>query len=440
MSQLQQSPTEEKWPVGKSAAIFTTVVIFLLALMDQCDRFIMASLLPFIKADLNLTDAQAGGLVSIVNLSIALLVIPCGYIVDKWSRKKMVALMGFVWSVACGAGAFCSNLSQLLISRFFVGAGESGYNPAASALLAAQYPKRHLSKAMSIVQFGMTFGVPLGMALGGILGTKFGWRHSLGIVAIPGLFCALLALFFKDYSNSAAAQAECGAASVDTSKKASTLAHLKVLFKSPSFWFILLAASGYMLVANTGSVWRPMYFVRQGGMTPAMAGTVSSIMLLIALIGALCAGVIIDLLRKKFDQAAAIVAFIGLLFGAGIEMYCYSGAVKIGSTTQIALFTIAGFGSSMCNVANMTMAAALVGAKIRATALGLLVGAQNLFGMAMGPLLAGILSDHFGGSLQETLFHLVFVYVLPLFCYLMLAAFTYKRDLARKIDEEAVFC
>ena len=439
MAQTVQSD-DERWPIGKTAAIFSTVIIFFLALMDQCDRFIMASLLPYIKTDLGLTDAQTGSIMSIVNLSIALLVIPSGCFIDKWSRKKMIALMGGIWSVACGLGAFCHSLFQLLICRFFVGAGEAGYNPAASALLSAQYPKKHLSKALSIVAFGMTFGVPLGMFLGGILGAKLGWRHALGLVAVPGLFLSLLALLIKDYNTgSECVEISDGQKTRKNDPTCSFRNNLKLLIKSPSFWLIIIAAPTFQLVGATVSMWRPMYLIREAGFEPQKASTITALMLIVGLVATLLAGILIDSLRKKFLQAAAVIGIRSVIIDFGLEIYSYSGAIAPGSQLQLILLAIASIGTGIANVSNMTMLADLVSIKIRATAISAVVFAQNAFGMAVGPIIVGALSDHFGGSLQLSLFYLAFFLIIPFLCYVLLAFVTYKRDHANRIEDEASF-
>ena len=76
-----------------------------------------------------LSDTQLGMLISIVNIMLAVLVIPSAYFIDHWSRKKMIALMGGIWSLATGACAFAGGYWHMLMARFFIGAGEAGYNP-----------------------------------------------------------------------------------------------------------------------------------------------------------------------------------------------------------------------------------------------------------------------------------------------------------------------
>ncbi len=447
---------EEKvvWPVGKKTAMFTVSIVFLLALFDIIDRQILASLLPYIRDEWNLTDLEVGSLVGIINISIALLVVPCGYLVDKWSRKKMLALMGLVWGFASLACAFAGNFAHLLIARFAVGAGESGYNPAASALLTAQFPKKHRSKALAIVQLALTMGTPLGLFFGGWLGATVGWRHAFGIVAIPGILVALLAFLIKDYktvdiSKDTGKKTATVKAPVETKpvaaapapapqKKVTYISTIVALAGMPTFWLIILASIVFQMVGASATAWRPMYFVRVAQFTPATAATISAGLMLTVLVSTAIAGPAIDYMRKKFLSGAAIITFIVLICQAAMAMTAYSGIVAPGSIGQCALFLISGCFGGFATVAGMTIITDLVHPGIRASALSLQVFAQNFFGMAVGPVLIGWMSMTFG-SLQTSLFIVGSLNLVVAFLYILVAFITYKRDIVRKTDMKIEF-
>jgi MFS family permease len=68
-------------------------VITVIYAFDFADRFLVGAILPYLKADFHLNDARAGLLGGIVYLGLALFALPSGALVDRWSRKKMIALM-----------------------------------------------------------------------------------------------------------------------------------------------------------------------------------------------------------------------------------------------------------------------------------------------------------------------------------------------------------
>jgi len=165
----EQMTCEEDWPVGKKAAFFTLTVIILLAIIDFMDRQIVASLLPYIKEEYGATDSQLGLMISIVNYSMVIFVIPSGYLIDRWSRKKMLSLMAIIWSLATAACGLAGTFSHLVAARFFIGTGEAGYNPAGQTLLSASFPRRLRASVCAAIPASMWLGAPLGLMIGAFI-------------------------------------------------------------------------------------------------------------------------------------------------------------------------------------------------------------------------------------------------------------------------------
>ena len=199
--ELEDCLPDEVWPIGKKAALYSCFIVFCLGAFDFIDRQVLAALLPYIKAEWTLTDTQLGMLVSVVNVVMAILVVPSAYLIDHWSRKKMMCIMGSIWSVATAACAFAGTFSHLFAARMFIGAGEAGYNPAAQALLSAQFPKKYRGTAIAFTQLGISIGAPIGLVLGAYIAHRWGWRHAFGVVAVPGFILSLMALSIRDYKS-----------------------------------------------------------------------------------------------------------------------------------------------------------------------------------------------------------------------------------------------
>ena len=168
-------------------------------MFDYVDRIIISSLFPFLKAEWHLTDTQCGSLVSVVYASIVLFTFPISILIDRWSRRKTVGLMAILWSIATGLGAFTGTFRQLFTTRSLIGVGEAGYAPGGSAMISAIYPQEKRSWMMGLWNASIPLGSAIGVAVGGIIATHFGWRHALGLVAIPGFIVAVLFFFVKDY-------------------------------------------------------------------------------------------------------------------------------------------------------------------------------------------------------------------------------------------------
>lgn len=417
------------WPIGKKAAIYSCAVVFLLGIFDFIDRQVVAALLPYIKAEWNLTDTQLGMLVSVVNISISVLVVPSAYFIDKWSRKKMIALMGGIWSLATAACAFAGSYSHLLVARVFIGAGEAGYNPAAQALIAAQFPKNRRGTAIALTQLGMGLGAPIGLVLGAWVASHWGWRHAFGVVAIPGFLLSIMALFIKDYQT-VDAHAGNMTAEQKAKPKSSIADYVKLLgtlIRTPSLICVFVGATMKLLRTGAGMNWMPSYMMREAGLTAVQASSLSALLFMSSLLSMACIGPIIDLTRKRWSNGIPMVMAVcflaqGCLQFTAFEFFPAGGVLQVGT-----LFISGIFGGGM--VAGFsTIIVDLVHPGARATAISLMVLCQNILGFALGPLVVGLLSDHF--SLGTAMSMLSFAPILAGIAFVV-CFFTYQRDAAK---------
>lgn len=432
------------WPIKKSQAYFTLAVIALLGLLDFVDRQVMAALFPYLKDAYELSDTQLGMLVSVVNISMAVFVIPTAYIVDRWSRKKMIAIMAGVWSLATGACAVAGTYGHLLAARFVIGTGEAGYNPAGQSLLAASFPASLRTTVIAVMQGAIQLGAPLGLFVGAIIAEHWGWRHAFGVVAVPGLLLAVAALFIKDFANAPKARR---AEPADGNAERAELPHPEQetresywrgvlnLLSSPSFICIILAQSPFILVLGTLMNWLPSYYIREAGMSATAASSYSAFFLLFSGIAVMTAGPVLDAVRRKSRTHGNILVLCAMFVGCALCVWSFQGCAP-GSATQMLFLILHSFLVNMCGPNNFTLTADLTPSHQRATAVGLLVTSLNVFGYALGPLLTGIISDHFNLSVGLTVISLL--YAVSGLVYIVITL-RYPRDLARVKQEKLQF-
>ena len=174
-------------------------VIWMIYLIDYADRFAISAVLPAIQDEFSLTDTQLGLMSGSLFLGLALLAVPCGLAVDRFSRKYMISAMTLVWSLATWATGMARSFEGLVVARILVGAGEAGYNPAGYALIAAWYPERLRGTMVGLFNMAQPLGIGLGIMLAGHLAASFGWRAVFGVLAVPGIVLAVAMLFAPDY-------------------------------------------------------------------------------------------------------------------------------------------------------------------------------------------------------------------------------------------------
>lgn len=175
-------------------------LLMLIYTMNFVDRQIITILAPYLKADLDLTDAQIGLLYGTAfAMFYALFGIPLARLADGWSRVKTLSLgLGF-WSLMTTVSGFATNFVQLGIARLGVGIGEASGSPAAISLLGDYFPKRIRGTVLAIYVTGVYIGMGASLIIGGYVLDHWqgwfglvGWQAAFVIVGLPGILLGLI--------------------------------------------------------------------------------------------------------------------------------------------------------------------------------------------------------------------------------------------------------
>jgi MFS family permease len=419
--QRESGESHEVFREGGRSSVIVLILLCLTYAFDYTDRMIVASLLPFIKQDWGLSDQLLGSLSGVVSLFIALFVLPLSLIVDRWSRRKMVALMVFFWSVATIACAFARNYEELLLARAFTGIGEAGYAPAAIAIIAASFPRERRAIAVGIWDAFAPIGAGLGFLIGGYVGMHYGWQHAFGLVGIPGIILAVLYWFTRDYRT--VPLETVAAASKSTS--AALWLSIRQLFEIPTLWFVYIAFAMNIAVTTPIMTWFPSYLNRFHGMDQQRAGSITAILAMLLLVGAPLGGYLSDRWMEK--RANARMVFSGITSLASALLL---GAAFLAPHSMTFIPFMVGFG--VLSVAFLAPAAAVIQDVVhpgmRALAYGLCVVCQHILGASWSPMFIGGISDHIG--LEKALLITPSFGIIACVMFLIGARY-YERDMAR---------
>ncbi len=386
---MNNHPPDDNYLYSKGHAWYVLFLLYMLMLFDFIDRQVLSALLPYIKAEWGLSDTELGALVAVVNVAIALFAFPVAVLVDRWSRTKSIGGMALLWSAATAACAFAGNFTQMLVGRFFIGAGEAGYAAGGASLLSASFPRRLRSTVMGISQSAGMLGSVLGVVLGGAIAAKWGWRTAFGVVAIPGFLFAILILFVRDYKN---VKIEVHTHNATKDSGMSWQQATGVILRSGALRPIFLGSAMQLLFTATVGNWLPSYFNRFHAMAPDQAGLRTGIMLLIASIGVISFGYISDKLtagvpRRRLVLMALFALCTALAFGAAF-------ALPVGGLQLTLLFVGAFFMAAILGPCYAVIHD-LVHPGMTGMAIGVFVLGNNILGMALGPLIGGMLADRY---------------------------------------------
>jgi MFS family permease len=367
---------------------------FALLLSDYMSRQVLNAVFPLLKAEWGLSDTQLGSLSGIVALLVGLLTFPLSVLADRWGRVRSIILMGTLWSLATLACGVATNYGQMLTARFFVGLGEAAYGSVGIALIISIFPAYLRSTLTGAFMAGGAFGSVVGMGLGGVLAARLGWRSAFIVMAIFG--AALVVTYALTVNERRLRGSDAAAAQLRKGRPGFSLSLRNLfagLFSTTSVICAYIGSGLQLFIMAAIIAWMPSYLNRYYAMTPDKAGVTAAAFVLIGAIGMVICGAVTDRVCRHSPPRKMAMAIIYCLTTAvilGVAFQLTPGATQL-IVIGMGMFLVAGTcGPAGAMVANLTPT------PIHATAFATLTLANNLLGLAPGPLLTGVLADHIG--------------------------------------------
>ncbi|GAB3965045.1 MFS transporter [Spirosoma terrae] len=376
---LTKKPTGFRWEL--------LALLWLAFFLNQADRQIFSVVLPLIRKDLGLTDAELGLIASALVWTYGLLVPIAGFIGDRFSRRNILGFCLLFWSCATLMTGFCSSVLQFILLRgVATGGGEAFYAPSANALLGENY-KENRSFALSLHQTAVYFGIILSGIIAGYIGEHYGWQKAFYLFGSLGIVLAFV--FFsripKDVVTSTI--------EAQTPMLAEIGETARIVIRKPTV-IMLTLGFGCMVFVNVGYLtWMPSFLVDKFNMTLTDAGF-SALFYhhLGAFLGVLSGAKISDYYAKTNPRSRLIVQATGLLLGAPFIYGISMSETQV--LTYVALFLFGIFrGWYDSNI--VASLYEVVSPKIRSSAYGLMLACAFLIG-SIAPYLLGVLKPTLG--------------------------------------------
>src|SRR3712207_4730071 len=237
---------------------------------------------------------------------------------------------------------------------------------------------------------GASFGAVLGVALGGALASRFGWRWAVAAMAVLGL---VLLVLFRALVTDDRLDRHAQPDAADGPPGAARRAPLSAVLSPPAVLCAYLGNGLQLFVAGSLLAWLPSYLNRAYGLPAGTPAALAAGLLLLLGIGMIGCGVLTDGLARRrplrrWTTAVGYAVAALVLLGVGF-------AIPVGSA-QLALLGAGAFFAAGTSGPAGALVAELTPASIRASALGMLALANNLIGLAAGPLVTGALADRLG--------------------------------------------
>lgn len=183
-------------PRGASTMLALLAISYGFAYLD---RLMMAVVAEPVKEEFNLSDAELFFLTGAAFLLIyGVCGIASGWLLDRFSRRKIISVMLAAWSGCTALCGFAGNFTTLALARAGVGVGESAIVPAGMATISDSYAPSRRPLAMAIFYSGGMVGIFVAWTLGGWVAENFGWRYTFYLAGPPGIILALL-IYWKGW-------------------------------------------------------------------------------------------------------------------------------------------------------------------------------------------------------------------------------------------------
>lgn len=347
------------------------------------DRWIIASLFPAMAADLGLPDGEIGRLAGILGILWGVFAIFSGRLSDAIGHRKVLIPAIILFSLMSGFSGMVQSLVALVWIRAIMGAMEGTYCPTSfTAVAAASYPKRR-GFNQGLQQSGFAL---MGFALGPIIATQLlnvvpSWRYVFWICAIPGFVVGALLYFQLREPKNTQAGALIGATQASGS-------WIEVL-KTPNILVCMVALLCAMACVFVLGAMVPIYLTNSLQLAPTDVGLVASALGFGGFLGQFGWPGLSDRFGRK---PLAILGFIGATLS--VWWFASTGAAVL--PLFVALFVCSFF--CLGNVALITGPIATESAPrgLVSSAIGVVVGAGEIFGGGVAPIIAGGVTDRFG--------------------------------------------
>lgn len=374
-------------PTSQRVLLWTLLVVYI---FNFIDRQIVNILAEPIKNELGLSDTQIGMMTGLAfALFYTILGIPIARYADRptSNRVGLISISLAIWSGMTALCGLAQSYGQLVLARVGVGVGEAGCTPAAMSLITDKVAPEKRSSAIAFYGLGVPLGGLLGMMIGGIVNDLYGWRIAFMMVGVPGIFLAVLIPFLiRDNRKDVVVKAESPPGLPFTEA-------FQEIAKSRGFVLLAVAAAFTAFLSYGKTTWGAILFVRSFGLSPGEVGTILGLTVgLAATFGTWLGGYLADRFGRADRRHILTAPAIGMVVAAPILFLAYSTTDWRLSLVLLIVPTIL---NSMYYGPTYACVQGLVLPEARATASAIMLFAQNLIGLGLGPLLFGMMSDAF---------------------------------------------
>jgi sugar phosphate permease len=374
----------------KSPAGLVLFLTWLLFGMYYVNRFNYSPMIPLLKADLGISNTQAGWLMALFFISYTIFQLPAGFLGDRFGPRKVLT-WGAVISIA-GNLIFsqATSFGLLSLGQLANGLGQSMGWTSSLKLIVSWFPRSRRATAIGLFATCVTGGSSVGIRLSGLLGDHLGWRSSF---IIPPVLMAMVALIFwmmvKDNPRERGLPDFDDEIYLERQIENDPRSRLSLVLTNRILWSVALVYFCFVYVQFGCLVWIPSFLKEGYALSVDRASTISALVLLPGVFASPLAGYLSD---HYFGGKRKPLIFMGM-FILALATFLLSREVSI--TLAAGLLAIVGLMIIMPDVLLAAYPSDILSRKLSATGMGFLTTFTSIAGIITTPL-SGKIIDLFG--------------------------------------------
>jgi MFS family permease len=360
-------------------------ILFLVAIFNAADRFVIQILIEPWKLEFGLTDSMIGLLIGpAFALFYATAGIPIARLADVSNRRNIIVAALGVWSAMTALTGYAQNVVQLFLLRIGLGIGEAGATPPSHSLISDYYPPEKRAFAFAFLNIGNSVGSIFVFVAGALILDQYGWRALLIIMGLPGILIAVISYFILVEPRKPAPMPSL------VSTFAESLKAARELFAVPAYRHLAICFTIYGFISIGAFQWDVTLFGRSFGLPQKdVAIAYGAAATLSSLTGLMIGGWLGNYLSKRdiswLARFPAIAVFAAFPFMVGkYLMPDFYGAMAMMVLGSLILIMFVG---------PFYAAVQAVAGKNRSMAIAILIFLTNIIGYALGASVTGFLSD-----------------------------------------------
>lgn len=348
-------------------------------MLDSMDVMLYALVVPSLRADLHLTAAGAGLIMSSTLICAAIGGILFGVFADRFGRARALIASILIYCIFTGLCGLAQTAMQLAICRMLLGFGMGGEWASGAALVAETWPDQHRGKALALMQSSWAIGYALGAAIVALVMPHFGWRAVFFAGLLPALFAVWIRRRVSEPERWTKVARSAHPGQIFHGRNGRNLAITTLVNSATLFawWGLFFWVPSYLsLPASQGG----------RGLSIVQTSTWTILMQVGTFLGYVSYGFLADRLGRKW-------VYVGFLFMAAIVVQLYARTNSAAELLWIG--PLVGFWGTGYFSGFAVIAAELFPTAIRGTAMGFAYNTGRIVSAA-APLLIGKASDQHG--------------------------------------------